>query len=74
MSVTEEKELTPELATLVLSVPPDRVGELKSIAAYKAAIARANADDYESRRQPELREHWRKEEAFWTSIREQLNQ
>jgi LmbE family N-acetylglucosaminyl deacetylase len=74
MAITEEKDPAPELATLVLSVPPERIGELKSIAAYKTAIARANADEYESRRRPELMEHWRKEEAFWKSIREQLNQ
>jgi hypothetical protein len=74
MAITEEKDPAPELATLVLSVPPERIGELKAIAALQAAIARANADDYGSRRQPELMEHWRKEEAFWANIREQLNQ
>jgi hypothetical protein len=74
MAITEEKEPTPELATLVLSVPPDRIGELKATATYKAAVARANANEYESRKQPALAEDWRKEEAFWKSIREQLNQ
>jgi LmbE family N-acetylglucosaminyl deacetylase len=73
MAITEEKEPAPELATLVLSVPLERVGELKAIATYKEAVARANANEYESRRQPELMEHWRKEEAFWANIREQLN-
>jgi hypothetical protein len=74
MAITEEREPAPELATLVLSVPPERIGELRAIAAYKTAIARANADDYESRKQPELGEHWHKEEAFWANIWEQLNQ
>jgi hypothetical protein len=74
MAITEEKEPAPELATLVLSVPTERIGELKAIATYKAAVARANANEYESRNQPALREHCRKEEAFWANLREQLNQ
>jgi hypothetical protein len=44
MAITEEKEPAPELATLVLSVPPERIGELKALAAWKIAVARANAD------------------------------
>jgi hypothetical protein len=51
MAITEEKEPAPELATLVLSVPPERIGELKALAAYKTAVARANADDDESKKQ-----------------------
>jgi hypothetical protein len=74
MSVTEEREPAPELATLVLSVPPERVGELKALAAYKIVLARGNATDHEDKKQPVQAEYWRKEEAFWTNIREQLNQ
>jgi hypothetical protein len=74
MTITEEKDPTPELATLVLSVPPDRIGELKSVAAWKMAVARMNALVYEDKKQLVNAGYWRKEEAFWTSIREQLNQ
>jgi hypothetical protein len=74
MAITEEKESAPELATLVLSVPPGRIGQLKALFAYKATIARANADDFESRKYPYWAEYWRREEAFWANIREQLNQ
>jgi hypothetical protein len=74
MSITEEQEPAPELATLVLSVPPDRIGELKSIATYKIVLARGNALDHEDKKQPVQAEYWHKEEAFWKSIREQLNQ
>jgi hypothetical protein len=74
MAITEEKEPAPELATLVLSVPPERIGELKAIATYKIAVARANADDYERQEAACQAEYWRKEEAFWANIREQLNQ
>jgi hypothetical protein len=74
MTITEEKDPTPELATLVLSVPPQRVGELKAIAAWKVAVARGNAADDEDKKRPVQAAYWRKEEAFWTSIREQLNQ
>jgi hypothetical protein len=74
MAMTEEREPTPELATLVLSVPPDRIGELKALAAWRVAVARGNAADDESKKRPVQAEYWRKEEAFWASIREQLNQ
>jgi hypothetical protein len=74
MSVTEEREPAPELATLVLSVPPDRIGELKALAALKIAVARTNASTSENEKQPVQAEYWHKEEAFWKSIREQLNQ
>jgi hypothetical protein len=74
MSVTEEREPTPELATLVLSVHPDRIGELKALAAWKVAVARGNAADDEDKKRPVQAQYWRKEEAFWKSIREQLNQ
>lgn len=74
MTITEEKEPAPELATLVLSVPPGRIRELKALAAWKTAVAKANADDFESRKYPHQAAYWRKEEAFWTNIREQLNQ
>jgi hypothetical protein len=74
MSVTEKKEPAPELATLVLSVPPERIGKLKALAAWKIAVARANADNNYVGIQPDHEEYWRKEEAFWTNIREQLNQ
>jgi hypothetical protein len=74
MAITEEKEPAPELATLVLSVPPERIGELKSIAAYKTAVARANANEFRIMGLVTHEKHWRKEEEFWTSTREQLNQ
>jgi hypothetical protein len=74
MSITDEKEPAQELATLVLSVPPDRIGELKALASFKTMVARANADDYENRKESLRVEYWRKEEAFWANIREQLNQ
>jgi hypothetical protein len=74
MSIPEKREPTPELATLVLSVPSDRIGELKGIATYKIVLARGNAADHEDKKQPVQAEYWRKEEAFWKSIREQLNQ
>jgi hypothetical protein len=74
MSITEEQEPASELATLVLSVPPDRIGELKGLATYKRVLARSNAEDHEYKKQPVQAEYWRKEEAFWKSIREQLNQ
>jgi hypothetical protein len=74
MAITEEKEPAPELATLVLSVPPDRIRELKALAAWKVAVARGNAVDDESNRRPVQATYWRKEEEFWKSIREQLNQ
>jgi hypothetical protein len=74
MSITEEKEPTPEPYTLVLSVPSGRIGELRALATYKTMIAQANADDYESRKQLVEAEYWRKEEVFWANIREQLNQ
>jgi hypothetical protein len=74
MSVTEEKEPAPELATLVLSVPPGRIGELKAVAAWKMAVARTNALVYEDKKQLVNAGYWRKEEAFWAIIREQLNQ
>jgi hypothetical protein len=74
MAITEEKEPAPELATLVLSVPTKRVGELKALATIKIAVARTNASDRENNKQPVQAEYWRKEEAFWKSIREQLNQ
>jgi hypothetical protein len=74
MAITEEKEPVPELATLVLSVPPDRIEELKGVATYKIVLARGNVADHEDKKQPVQVEYWRKEEAFWKSIREQLNQ
>jgi hypothetical protein len=74
MAITEEREPTPELATLVLSVPPERIGELKALAAWKMAVARTNALTYEDKKQLVNAGYWRKEEAFWASIREQLNQ
>jgi hypothetical protein len=74
MTITEEREPAPELATLVLSVPPERIGELKALAAWKVAVARGNAADDESKKRPVQAAYWRKEEAFWKSIREQLNQ
>jgi hypothetical protein len=74
MTITEEREPAPELATLVLSVPPDRIGELKAVAAYKAAVARANANEFRITGLVTQEKHWRREEAFWANIREQLNQ
>jgi hypothetical protein len=74
MAITEEREPTPELATLVLSVPPERIGELKSVASWKIIVAQANTEDCERRGQLRQAEYWRKEEAFWDNIREQLNQ
>jgi hypothetical protein len=60
-------------ATLVLRVPPERIMELRGVAAWKAAVARSNADDHESKKQPVQAEYWRKEEAFWDSIGRQIN-
>jgi hypothetical protein len=72
--MADEKEPAQELATLVLSVPPERVEELKALASFKTMVARANADDYESRKESLRVVYWRREEAFWANIREQLNQ
>jgi hypothetical protein len=72
--MADEKEPTQELATLVLSVPPGRIMELRALAAWKMAVARGNAVDHEDKKLPVQAEYWRREEAFWTNIREQLNQ
>jgi hypothetical protein len=37
-------------------------------------VARGNAADDEGKKRPVQAAYWRKEEAFWKSIREQLNQ
>jgi hypothetical protein len=74
MAITEKKDPTPELAMLVLSVPPERIGELKALATWKIAVAHANADNNYEGMQPDHEEYWHKEEEFWKSIREQLNQ
>jgi hypothetical protein len=74
MAITEEKEPAPELATLVLSVPPDRIGELKALAATRQQWHEPTPTSMRTGKQPVQAEYWRKEEAFWKSIREQLNQ